>query len=843
MRRFIISLLILLWVSQASAQQYHILLLLSYHEGIPWQHAFVTGFKQFFEPHQNTNSLYIEQLDVARFRNFNQHANAFQEMLKQKYQEIALDFIVTESVPAFTLLNSMPQFQPQALRLYVDNTEEQWLPTQIGQKGHVITLPLIDHLAVVKLAVQLVQAQTIYVVSEASSAESISKVRHFKQVMKTYHGPLKVEYLDSPLRELKEQVRHLPARSAIIFLPRFTNEEGAFITPYQVVQILSQHASAPIFSYWSTLMGSGVTGGKLMVGEKVGALVAFQAMQLLNKGHLLSPEEIGQRIFAFQFDWRQLQRFQINEAQLPKDSEIFYREPSLIEKHKVPLAISTAIIAVLGLMVVFLRAEVAKQTRSLQHQNLELVKARNQADKANQAKSAFLANMSHELRTPLNAILGYAQMLSHDLKLSQEVREKIHIMKHSGEHLLTLINDILDLSKIEADKVELHPAEINLALFFKEIVHLFELRTHQKGVQFLYEPHPTLSDQSFPARIKADEKRLRQVLLNLLSNAVKFTDQGQVILRVTYVPDAMRVEVEDTGRGIALEETEVIFEPFRQVGDQHSLEGTGLGLPICRELVTLMGGKLNVHSIVGQGSVFSLDIPLQVLEWTSVEQSSSAQPVAQRQICGYQGARKKILIVDDMPANRTLLLDFFKPLGFLLAEAGDGREALRIAAAFRPDFVFMDVRMPIMNGLEATRQLRAMQGFSPTAIFMMSASVFGEQKQEALTSGGNIFLDKPIDTDKLLQTLTQYGIQWIETKSVESPPLCNTLVSPSREILGTLQGMLRRGELLPAKHFLENIQDPTLATFKDHALNLAKAFKVKELRVFIEGLSKQGEKV
>ena len=815
----------------------HLLVLLSYHESMPWQRTFLKGFKQIFE-HEDTE-LYIEQLDNSRFRKTD-YVAAFYEMIKQKYHHIKLDLIVTESTQAATLVSHPNQFQPQALRLYVNDQQRGNLFTSSINKDNVITLPLIDYLTVVDIAVQLVSAQTLYIVSEANSLDSYAALNDFKTAIKSYRGQVNIVYLDLPMKELKERVSHLPSPSAIIFLLKFIDENGLPTTPYQIVQTLSRYATVPIFTCWSSLMGSGIVGGKMIVGEKVGQLTAQQAIRLLKGKSIVSLTDIYQQVVAFQFDWRQLQRFHLNHQLLPKNSEIFYYEPTFIEQHKVPLLVSAIIIIVLFLMVVVLKKEVAKQTQVLKNRNTDLVNARNQAEAANYAKSQFLANMSHELRTPLNAILGYAQILQRNTAIPAEIQKKIAIMERSGEHLLTLINDILDLSKIEAGKLELQPVEMNLSTFFDEVVHLFELHTHQKGLEFLYERHHASAaswHQGFPVIIMADVKRLRQILLNLLSNAIKFTETGQVVLSVTYLPQTLLIAVEDSGRGIAPPDINTIFEPFRQVGDQQHIEGTGLGLPICRQLVKLMGGELKVSSILEQGSVFSLEIPLQVVQW-DVEPQSLTTTATKRQVSGYQGLRQKILIVDDVLANRTLLLDFFQPLDFILAEASDGVEALRIATDFRPDIIFMDVRMPNLDGLEATRQLRAHNDFTNTVIFIMSASVLQEQKQQALEMGGNAFLNKPIDIDEMLTAMTKHShISWIELEIETNTIANNVLVPPSPEILATLQEMLRRGEIRPAKQLLEDLQEPTWALFRDEALQLTKQFKIKELKEFIKKLA------
>jgi signal transduction histidine kinase/ActR/RegA family two-component response regulator len=406
-----------------------------------------------------------------------------------------------------------------------------------------------------------------------------------------------------------------------------------------------------------------------------------------------------------------------------------------------------------------LEETVARRTAELQVAKEQAEIAKEQAEVANQAKSRFLANMSHELRTPLNGILGYAQVLGMSHPVSEErLRAGLNVIRVSGEHLLALIVDILDLARVEADKVELHPARLQPAVFLREIAELMRVRAHGKGL------HVELDVSSgLPPAIWADPKILRQVLLNLLGNAVKFTDRGQVILSVQtlHAGDSradLRFEVRDSGVGIAANHLQTIFDPFAQVGDvQRRAGGTGLGLAISRQLVRRMGGDICIESQLGAGSRFWFDLGFPLVD------PSQAMPATARMPTGYKGPRRRILIVDDVADNRNMLDDSLGPLGFELDQAADGRQALEQLERLPPDLILMDMAMPVLSGLDAMRCIRALPGHAKLPIIAVSAHASNTDRAKSLAVGASEFMTKPIDIAQLLALIAQLlELSWEE---------------------------------------------------------------------------------
>ena len=437
------------------------------------------------------------------------------------------------------------------------------------------------------------------------------------------------------------------------------------------------------------------------------------------------------------------------------------------------------------------------------------LRARQAADAANEAKSRFLANMSHELRTPLNAILGYAQLLLNDEGRDERTVAGLDTIRQSGDLLLTLINDVLDVAAIESGKMALYPEAVDLSAFLNAVTDIVRVKADQKNLLLTLHTAPGL-----PRIVVVDEKRLRQVLLNLLSNAVKFTAAGEVQLRVDPLGPAgatvrLRFEVKDSGIGIGTgpDQLDSIFDPFVQAPDvQRRFGGTGLGLAISRQLLGLMGSEIQVDSHVGQGSCFCFDLELPVE--TDTTRVATAAP--RRIVTGYSGARRRLLVVDDVATNRMPLLDLLAPLGFEVFAADNGQTGVELAQTLRPDLILMDAVMPVMDGLEATRRLRAMPLTQGVPIVIVSAGATADDQRNALEVGANAFVPKPLDMHRLLAEIgSLLGLTWLPDAS-EVPPggsagAALRPVGPPAEELEVLYQLAKTGNMRRIRERAEHL--------------------------------------
>ncbi len=455
--------------------------------------------------------------------------------------------------------------------------------------------------------------------------------------------------------------------------------------------------------------------------------------------------------------------------------------------------------------------------------DLELQRAKDAAEAASLAKSRFVTGMSHELRTPLNSILGYAQILQGDAQIPARRQNAVSVIRRSGEHLLSLIDGMLDIARIEAGKMRLESGELPLRDFLDQLVQMVAPQAAQKGLRFNF-----VESGRIPQAVHADEKRVRQILINLLANAVKFTDAGSVTLRVTYAREIATFEVEDTGIGISAEDIERIFLPFErsQTANQRKEVGTGLGLAISNMLAHIMGGELTVQSTPGSGSLFRLRLYLREVREPTRPTDATARPN------GYLGPRKRLLVVDDHASQRVVLREMLEPLGFDIVEADSGEACLAQVERQCPDLVLIDIAMPGMDGWETCQRLRD-TGHPDLPIIVVSANVFDPTAKKGETMVCNDFLAKPFLLPDLLAKLKLHlGIEWMAgLQAVQAAPAAQAvrLVPPK----ATLSHLLGLGEIGYVKGIVAELDElerkhPMYAPFCGELRTLAERFRLPE---------------
>jgi signal transduction histidine kinase/DNA-binding NarL/FixJ family response regulator/purine-cytosine permease-like protein len=456
----------------------------------------------------------------------------------------------------------------------------------------------------------------------------------------------------------------------------------------------------------------------------------------------------------------------------------------------------------------------------------ELQRAKEVAEAANNAKSRYVVGMSHELRTPLNAVLGYAQLLERDETIPAARQGGIRVIRRSAEHLSGLIDGILDISRIEAGRLQLQRTEVRLADFLEPLVDMFRMQAEAKGLAFHFS-----GARNLPEVVRTDEKRLRQILINLLSNAIKFTDQGEVSLAVSYRSQVARFVVTDTGPGIPEDERERVFEPFeRGASAAGSVPGLGLGLTITRLLAQLMGGDIGVAAAPAGGSVFTVTLML-----AAVAEPRAAAPA--RRLYGYDGPRRTIMVVDDDEAHRALMVEILQPLGFAVLVAADGPAALALVEAARPDLFLLDVQMPGMTGWELAKALRA-RGHIEATIVMLSANIGDTQPAAGEDDPHDGALAKPFDLNRLLDAIAGHlDLGWLDQPP---PPQQEPLVrhTPESRHVAELLDLGRIGYVRGIEAKLDALSlEPANEAFVEELRALIRNFEMKRFMAVLEAAS------
>lgn len=456
-----------------------------------------------------------------------------------------------------------------------------------------------------------------------------------------------------------------------------------------------------------------------------------------------------------------------------------------------------------------------------------LQQARNIAEQANEAKSRYISGISHELRTPLNSILGYAQLLDNDSSEAVNHKNAIKVILRSGDHLLSLIEGTLDIAKIENGKLQFDVKSLKLPEYLQYIINMFEVQSKNKGLGFEYK-----ISSDIPNTVRGDQKRLSQILLNLIGNAVKYTNRGLITVHFSYAREFLSVEVNDTGAGISNSELESVFEPFYRSTNVQGVGGTGLGLTVSKLLTELMGGTLEVESELNVGSTFKVRLFLPMVR---VSEALSELPM--HMPIGYRGVKRKLLVVDNEPVDRELLVNILEPLGFEIKEVGSGLECLRLYQVFQPDIIFMDLAMPEMDGWETIHVIKNIH-HSNVKIGVISANAFDKNLDNSLDISSKDFILKPVNIMELISWIGQkLKLEWVQNNNVDEHLSSNEVYkTPSEEVLNSIMEMLEMGYIEGVKKLINELELEKVGygLFISEMHGMLERFELSNMKDFIE---------
>ena len=687
--------------AQTPSNVTHILFINSTNQDMPWYKSVELGLRTELTKRSFSYELFVENMDVNRFDEVNQK-QLMKDYLKQKYKNKHIDIIVTQSPSAATLLSQLDDFFINVPRIYLEPGAQFNLPKKTS--GAVIQAKL-DYAQATANAVNLMKPKKLIVILDTKNDIGMSFHRGLFSVINRDFSYLSVEkWFDLPLPELLTKVRNAPADSIILFTPIFRRYDNKSLSPYQLVERLAEASSAPVFSYWEVLLGSGVVGGYVLSGEKIGKRIA-DSIVFYNENKALN-EISGEGLSTYSYDWRQLSKFNIAPQSLPEESIISYYEPTYFEKNKILIYSATVIIFILSSFLVFVlflnqrRIQLLKELDEekqrlesrVEERTEELLHAKEEAEHLTSAKSEFLANMSHEIRTPMSGIIGLTNILL-EKGLPGEYEYYLDKIKYSSDQLLVVINDILDFSKIESGNINLEEFPFSVNSIVDYIKATFNELAQSKGVTF-----DIVIDEAVKLDLIGDVVRINQVLLNLCSNAIKFTPHGTVSVLIEsrkLLDDPQSVclyfTVKDSGIGIAEDNLSNLFESFTQADSSTTRKfgGTGLGLTISKSLCQLMGGDITVHSTQGVGSEFVASVEVKLNNQALIDDTPNlifTDPF-------------DVLIIDDNEEDLKVIENQFTAMGLACTACSSAKQAIDIIEQNKEKFkvIIVDWIMPAMS--------------------------------------------------------------------------------------------------------------------------------------------------
>ena len=791
--------------AQQSAAPKRVLVLYWYNKDYPGDAEFDQRFQAVLRSAApGAIEYYSEYLEADRFPGKKQPV-LLRDYLRQKYADRSIDVVVTNApAPLDFLLKYRSELFPHTPIVF--GTIERPAADQIESgPGATGILYAMTHRKTVDLALRLHPGtEHLFIISGTMNHDKAFETAAANE-LRGYENKVTINYLtDLPPEELIARLRSLPERSIALYVrQQFRNQQGKVLEAQDILALAAPSAQAPIYGMSGSNVGLGIVGGYVWTIEANASRLAEMALLVANGARVRDiPVENAPDVPMF--DWGQLQRWGIREGRLPPGSIIRFRELTMWQQYKWRIVAAIVLFGLQAFLIGALLVErhLARRTQGeleqykehlenlVQERTAELLEVRDQAVAANRSKSTFLANMSHELRTPLNAILGFSGMVLREASLSDQHRQELAIVGSSGEHLLGVIDEILDMAKIETGGTVAETASIDLHSLLSDTVNLLRERAQAKNLELHLDVSPRV-----PQFVRSDPVKLRQVLTNLIGNALKYTDEGSVVVRV----DARRednsphlvliFEVEDTGIGIAPEDQARIFDPFVQAGGAKTRKGTGLGLSITRHIVQLLGGTIQVESRPGLGSRFHVELPAHIAEASEV----MAETASVEQVIGLLSGQPhyRILIVEDQRENWLLLQRLLQAAAFPVRVAEDGGQAVEAFITWRPHFIWMDLRLPVLDGLEAARRIRKLEGGRNVKIAAVTASAFASQREEVIAAGFDDFLRKPYRDREIFDCMARHlGVRYIHgarpQAAAPDPP-----ETPRPEDFATLPAALR----------------------------------------------------